>query len=238
MKIQKRLAALTLTIILCCAFVTTSYGHDVPDMSQTGSVSASMTYENEPVSGGSLTLYKVGDAAVDDGNYSFVLTDDFAAGSLSLDDVTTPGLADELAAWAEENSLSGTTLEIGEDGTWSASGLELGLYLIVQYDPAEGYEAISPFLVSIPVYENGEYVYHVSAEPKMSTLTETPEETTVPSDPTGTTAPSDPMGTTDSVLPQTGQLNWPIPVLAVLGMCLILAGWWLRTGRQGRPHEA
>lgn len=33
-------------------------------------------------------------------------------------------------------------------------------------------------------------------------------------------------------LPQTGQLNWPVPVLTVLGLCLILAGWELRVGKQ------
>lgn len=227
-KIQKRLAALIFAIILCCAFIMTAYGHDVPDMTQTGSVSARMTDGKETVGGGSLTLYRVGDVTEENGNYSFSLTDDFAAGDLSIEDVTAPGLAEELAERAARNHLSGTTLEIGADGVWSASGLELGLYLIVQNDPAEGYEAITPFLVSIPAYENGGYVYDVSAEPKMSTLTQAPEE---PED------TSEPAGPADSVLPQTGQLNWPIPVLAVLGMCLILAGWWLRIGRQGRPYE-
>lgn len=34
------------------------------------------------------------------------------------------------------------------------------------------------------------------------------------------------------VLPQTGQLNWPVPVLAVSGMLLFAAGWVLKRGKE------
>ena len=37
---------------------------------------------------------------------------------------------------------------------------------------------------------------------------------------------------------QTGQLNWPVPVLTVAGLGLFLAGWLLRFGRQGKHHDA
>ena len=40
------------------------------------------------------------------------------------------------------------------------------------------------------------------------------------------------------ILPQTGQLNWPVPVLTVAGLGLFLAGWLLRFGRQGKHHDA
>ena len=38
-------------------------------------------------------------------------------------------------------------------------------------------------------------------------------------------------------LPQTGQLNWPIPVLAVLGMVLFAGGWTLRFGQKKEKNE-
>ncbi|MCD8077149.1 MAG: hypothetical protein LUE63_01990 [Lachnospiraceae bacterium] len=43
---------------------------------------------------------------------------------------------------------------------------------------------------------------------------------------------------TTSALPQTGQLNWPIPVLALSGLLLFMLGWYLnRTGRKRDEYE-
>lgn len=54
-----------------------------------------------------------------------------------------------------------------------------------------------------------------------------PGETTspAPSDSPQVTPPTD---TTGSRLPNTGQLKWPIPVLAILGMVFFGLGWYLR----------
>ncbi|MGN0405524.1 MAG: Cna B-type domain-containing protein [Bariatricus sp.] len=35
---------------------------------------------------------------------------------------------------------------------------------------------------------------------------------------------------------QTGQINWPIPVLAVMGMLFFAAGWWLIFGKKDQDH--
>ena len=45
--------------------------------------------------------------------------------------------------------------------------------------------------------------------------------------------PSEPDGPD---LPQTGQLNWPVPVLAVLGMLLVTAGVVLCTTEKRRER--
>ena len=84
-----------------------------------------------------------------------------------------------------------------------------GLYVVVQHEVAEGFETMSPFLISMPKFENNSYVTDVKASPKVS-LEKTPEEPTKSQDPT---------------LPQTGQLNWPVPVLAVGGVMLFALGW-------------
>lgn len=224
MRIKKRLSALLFTLLLCCAFCVPAYAHEVPDMTKAGSITASMTYEGEAVGGGSLTFYRVGDVSEDDGNYSFTLTEDFAGSGLALDNIADAALAEDLAEYADANRISGTTVEIGSDGQVTADNLTLGLYLAVQTEAADGYEAVSPFLVSVPMYENGAYIYNVNAEPKMEPLSPSPaapEEPETPAEPSPGTK-----------LPQTGQLNWPVPVLTVLGLCLILAGWELRVGKQ------
>ena len=72
-----------------------------------------------------------------------------------------------------------------------------------------------PFLVSIPTVVNGTAAYQVVAEPKFSWDAK-PSKPAVPS-----LKP-------DPSLPQTGQLNWPIPVLIAMGLSLILLGGWLQ----------
>lgn len=58
-------------------------------------------------------------------------------------------------------------------------------------------------------------------------------EPTDPSDPSDPSNPSDPSETTPTEpdgpkLPQTGQLWWPVPVMAIVGMVLVLLGWLRR----------
>lgn len=77
-------------------------------------------------------------------------------------------------------------MTIGSDGTAAADGLALGLYLVMQDQPAEGYEPIAPFLVSVPMWDEtaGAYLYTVDAAPKLGGLTKTP--------PAATAAPAKP----------------------------------------------
>ena len=259
MKIQKKLSALLVTLLLCFVMTAGVSAHEVPDMSRTGSVTAVMKYNGGAVGGGTLTLYKAGDVSEDDGNYSFTLTKDFAGSGLSLEDISASSLPGALADYAASARLSGNVAAIGADGKVTVSGLAPGLYLVVQGQAAEGYEAVAPFLVSIPMNENGTYIYDVNVEPKLGALTRTPTASTeMPASAgdkkeTKETASSDPSSSTESssgssgtsgssgekkTLPQTGQLNWPVPVCAMLGLCLILMGMALRSDRHRSCYEA
>lgn len=221
MQIQKRLSVLLLSLLLWCFVGAAAYAHEVPDTSRTGSISVAMTYNGTAVSGGSLSLYQVGAVAEDDGNYSFSPTGDFAGCGKSLDNLESSGLAENLAEYASAKKLEGKTVKLGADGTVTAKKLTLGLYLVVQKEAAPGYEAVAPFLISVPMEENGAYIYDVNAAPKVSVLTKTKPEPTKPGNPK---------------LPQTGQLNWPVPVMAALGMCLFAAGWTMRS--KGKEDDA
>ena len=53
-----------------------------------------------------------------------------------------------------------------------------------------------------------------------------------PKNPDNPVSPSNP---DRPVLPQTGQLNWPVPVLACSGVLLFAAGWVLN--RQGKKEN-
>lgn len=248
MQLKKRISALLLAFLLWESIPAMAYARQLPDATREGTISITMTYDGAAVSGGALTLYQVGQVWEEDGDQRFVLTADFAESGILLDDISSPGLAELLAEYASRQRLDGEETEIGGDGRAAFGGLALGLYLVVQTQAADGYEAIAPFLVSVPIYEDGTYLYEVDATPKMGILTEaadpeptipepTAPEPTTPAPTVPETAPSETAGTeiitpgpTPPTLPQTGQLNWPVPALAVLGLCLFLAGWMLRFG--------
>lgn len=221
MQLNKRISALPFAVYLlfalCLLFAVSMpvFARQMPDSSETCSVSITMSYDGAGVPGGTLTLYRVGSAVEENGNYSYVSAGDFAECDADFSDLSAADLVNDLAAYAESENLNGTTMEIDRAGKAVFSDLEPGLYLIVQNRAADGYEALSPFLVSLPVYENGSYVYDADASPKVElrqkTKTEAPPST--PSSPT---------------LPQTGQLNWPVPVLAALGLLLFACGWVMK----------
>lgn len=148
-------------------------------------------------------------------------------------------------------------------GNVSFEGLSVGLYLLSgDAVSAGGYRYTPvPALILLPtLMDDDTWNYHPDVDPKYSKdviekpsdpedppaeSEESGEETkeTVPApavtpvnpaEPTGTVG-IDQTGTPADTLPQTGQVNWPIPYLAAGGICLIALGIFLKkrsgTGR-------
>jgi hypothetical protein len=119
---------------------------------------------------------------------------------------------------------------VTEEGYADFTKLPQGLYLVVQTQASHGYEAIKPFLVSIPLPDGDSWIYDVDATPKVgATIPDTPDTPDTPDKPDVPDTPDKP------VLPQTGQLNWPVPVLACCGVLLFSVGWVLN--RQGKKEN-
>ena len=146
-----------------------------PDYTKKGSVTVAIREaDGTAVPGGTLTVIPVADAVYDDGNNLFVYTEEFAECGLDLQRIDAeengaPGLAEELAAWAGEKGIAGTDKEIDKDGKAVFEELPLGLYLFIQKTPAEGYESVHPFLVTVPLWDGEKLVYDVEAGPKVGT---------------------------------------------------------------------
>lgn len=202
----------------------------VPDLSRTGSISAVMTHDGETVPGGTLTLYRVAELEVNGADYGYRYVEPYADCDISLDDIGSASTASALARYTVENRIVGETRRINADGRITFSDLQTGLYLLVQYIAPEGYYPMDPFLVSIPGLSEGTYIYDVNATPKLDLEPSTPtSEPTKPSIPTKPTGPS---------LPQTGQTNWPVPVMASAGMLMVALGWGLYASSKKKKYEA
>lgn len=264
--IRKRLAAVlaALTLLVWCA--APAFALEVVDLSRTGSIKVSL-YDSETskaVGGGTLTLYRVAKVQKDNANLSFVYTNGFEDCGVELGDLSEGELAGRLAEKIAATAES-TTVEISDLGVAEFGDLEVGLYLVVQTTAAENYNVVNPFLVSVPIQENGSYVYDVDALPKVGTAAkktpeppdtpdtpDTPDEPDTPDTPVAPGPdnpdgwvlgdhgeknypnPDNPNGHVMGAhgLPQTGQLNWPIPVLAVTGVVLVAAGIKLKKGNR------
>lgn len=265
---SKGYTAILIVAVLLYMMSAMVYAHDAPDMEREGSIHITMLFGEEAVPGGSLTLYRVGDVREDDGDYDFVLTEDFKASGENLENIQTEGLAAKLQAYAENQKLTGLTRTVSRDGTIAFDNLKLGLYLLVQNQAADGYLEAAPFLVSVPMLEDGVYIYEVIANTKveLEKIPETPPQTEPPqteppqteppqTEPSETEPPASeppesrppesettetemPKNPVTPQLPQTGQLNWPIPIMVVIGLILFMSGWLLyRGGKKGNYEK-
>lgn len=224
---MKRIFSLLLALSALFCLSLTVYAHDVPQERDDCSIEVVVRYDGKNVSGGTLTAVKVGFVDEDNGDYFFSRVFD----DVRLDDVQTADAAAQLnefySAYGSQYEFYMQTVSVS-DGKATFTGLSTGLYLIFQEKAADGYSKLNAFLVGVPYMNDGAYQYNVTAAMKAE-LERQPE----PSKPAGTT----PTTPTDPKLPQTGQLNWPVPVLVVSGLMLFAFGWILCFGRKKENYE-
>ena len=214
------ISALLALLLLLCLPLSAAAAHPVPDPARDGSctVTITMKYQNKPISGGTVNLYKVGDVREDDGNYSFVPVAAVKGTIPAFGDIQSPELAEDLAKLKDKlTAVTETPVTVGGNGKKGIAefrNLSFGLYLAVQETAASGYGKTKPFLVSVPYLADGDYCYDVKTVPKTDLEREVA--------PTPTQKPSTPSG--GGKLPQTGQLWWPVPVLICMGLGCIAVG--------------
>ena len=138
-------------------------------------------------------------------------------------------------ARAEEKTEEGYTVKLDD--------MPVGVYLVVQSKNNSDFEDFDPFLLYLPESINGGWNAKVEAEPKAEEIEyDDPED---PEDPPGpppedipdNPPPGDPGDPGDppeeipeeevplATLPQTGLLQWPVPVMAMAGLVLFMFGF-------------
>ena len=210
---------ITFTLVLCLCFNV--FAVDLIDMEETGSVIVLMEYQDQAVSGGTLTIYHVATPIWTGNQYVFEHTQPFANCDLPLTDLLNKELTAQYSEFAIDNALVGMTERIDMDGQARFDDLPLGLYLIVQEEAAAGYFPFEPFFICVPMQGKDGWIYDVDATPKIDLEREPqPDEPPTPPD-----------------IPDTGQLKWPIPVLAIAGVVLFALGWALCFRRKSKKDE-
>ena len=210
---------------MCCGLAACLVQQLLPDLTQKGSLTIVMQWNGTELDDGQLSICKIAD--IDPETAGFILIEPLQGGSLSLENPTDPSVAKKAAGLVLNKQLPMQSAPIRK-GSSSFSDLETGLYLVYQssQDASSGFAPITPYLISVPYLSDGKYVMDVKAKPKVP-LEETP---TVPTEP-------EPRKPTDARLPQTGQLNWPVPILVVGGLILFLFGWFLYFDGNKKKHE-
>lgn len=198
------------------------YAADVPDTTRTGSVTLNLEYEGQSVEGGEFSLYKIASIVSDDDVMSYAAEEEFALFDGELDEIDSDQLADEIYDYIIAQGIASVDSSENNAGVAVFDNLDLGLYLVVQTEASTGYEKIRPFLVSVPLQEDEGYVYNVNAYEKF----------------TITKAPTPDEKTPDKKLPQTGQVNWPIPILTIAGVVLFMIGWMFRFGQDKKQYAS
>lgn len=213
---MKKVASLLLIIAVISNLSSTVFASEILDLSRNGSITLEMNYDGEAVIGGEFVCVRVADAIYDDGNCVFK---DILNGEIYQNTIPQISRVTELylsnKSFFEEYSYISENL----DGTVVFEDMKPALYFIYQKTESPGYTLISPFLVTVPY--RGEFDVIANVKSALTPELE-PSSTT-----SATTEPTHP-----SKLPQTGQLTWPIPIMAVSGIMLFSLGWILCFGRR------
>ena len=179
------------------------------------SIDLTLTYKDannkeQLMKGGSLAIYTVATVLIEHGaDQSFDITGGkFASQSVAADipAMSTEELAANNKKIAEALAKAASSVKADKtasitSGKASFKGLKPGLYLVMQSKKSQKDVTINPFLISIP---DAEGHFQLTAAPKVGV--------NVPSTP----PPPD--------IPQTGQLWWPVYLMAGAGILVLALG--------------
>lgn len=208
---MKRCAYIALVILLCCSFMFRVNAAEI----ELGSIEIKVEYRDTKVTGGNLVAVKVG--YLDDDNRVFRKV-------TNHDEIKKIGQSTVVTKMQNFYTSNKNTYDFEvykadvKDGIARFTDIPMGLYLVYQEKAASGFNKLSSFLVTVP--------YDGEKDVTVASKTELEREASPETEPTA--PPSD----SDEKLPQTGQLTWPVPWLALTGMIMFVFGWWLCFGKR------
>lgn len=174
-KFQSLLAVLMLMVMLAISVLQPVFAQNY-EAGKKGDLTLILRETDEegnhtPVANVGLTLYKVG--SIDfDGNVHFVIDGALGEKGIDFNALSTAddwfAAAEKLAGIIEESGVSGVQDFSNEQGKMTFTGLEEGMYLVVQSDNSSKV-TVSPMLISIPFADSEQgWLYEVQVYPKVA----------------------------------------------------------------------
>ena len=244
---------LVLVLTLILAMSSTAMAADklsVNPEEDKGSVTVTLVKKDSDtkISGLNVTLYQVGSGKTENYNLVFELLDALKGTGVELNGLkadaninSAKALQDAIKNLPEGITAPTWTVETNEGGEAKFENLPVGVYL-VETEGTRSYKTIVPFLLYLP-YTNATgdgWVLDVVSQPKVEGRPyyppqNPPEEEIPEEDPPTTNPPEFPSEYPPeeeipdeepplAELPQTGLLQWPIPVMAAAGLALVAIG--------------
>ena len=261
-KSLKLLTAMLLAVVMTLSLVTVAAAEEAegemdPETFK-GSITVTLERKNKPVKGVEVTLYQVGTGAVENNNWMFSLVDALVPtdGAPAEDlnglkaaevEAITEALAKRIRKLPaeEKDALTIAAKESDENGKIVFDELGAGVYLAVR-TKLSGYE-FAPALVYLPYGDETGWDDEIAVNPKVS-VNQGSDPKDPPENPPEIPDEPPPSGGKDypdeeipeeevplATLPQTGLLQWPIPVMAAAG--LLLFGTGMLVDRKRRSEQ-
>lgn len=204
-QIIKLITFIVVFLILLSSFQVSSYA-----TVETGTVNfvAIESETNENISNLSVDIYQIG-VKNEEGNFEYSAR--FENSNLDIDTFTDENI-NSIKEYAIQNAEAFATKTTDSNGEFVVAGLQEGAYLFVQVSETDTYTMQTMFVQVPEIDEQGNSNYIINVEPKITVVPEEPVDTSTPS-------------SNEDVLPYTGVLNWPIPVLVVVALVLFCIGW-------------
>lgn len=297
MKKIRNISVCILAVALLFTGAITVFAEDNSlDTNKKGTLSLSLrdAEKNLALSGAEISIYQVAYISKADYTVHYQITEEFAQSGVKIGEFEKEELAAGLTDYIDKNKITPITALTDEEGEALFTGLPLGIYLVTQSKSVTGYSDFKPYFVSIPIKENGIWIYDVKAVPKTGAVRlididvkkvwnddgkDRPSKVQVRLEKNGQTVetvelneqngwryewkqlPFDelwnvteiniPQGytvnytkngnsfiiTNSSSLANTGQLDWPIPILCCAGLLLIIAGFALCFSKQRKNNN-
>lgn len=211
---MKHILAFLSSVLLFLLYSGTAHALDGVDMDEPCFVTVSCSYGGVPLEGMTVRLYRVADISV---RGKLTITPEYAESGAQLDELDNSErareAADTLLQYRKDRNLPAAAEAVTDaDGNAASKALQPGLYL-VNIDPLRvkgGEYSAETALVALPGLneEDETWSYSLTTYAKIEFVK--PKPTPHPGD-----------------LPDTGQLQWPVPVLAVTGLALVGTGYAL-----------
>ncbi len=186
---------------------------------QSGSLTVVMINkaDKQPLVNQAATVIKVADCLYTESDITFSLSADFSDTDIDLE---SSEAAQQLLSKVNEKGISGTTVSSDADGKAYFDSLELGAYVVFSSD-----DIFTPFVVFVPMVTDDGISFDLTAQPKIDIPDEPETEPESSTEAQTDTAPAKPAG--NEKLPQTGMLQYPVPILGLCGVLVFSKGFIL-----------